>query len=48
MDGKGALFDKETLSDHIDGEAELFLPYGFESLAYARYARGEDSFDLDI
>jgi hypothetical protein len=48
MDGKAAVYDRETLSDHIDGEAELFLPYGFESLAYARYAQGANSFDLDV
>jgi hypothetical protein len=48
LDGKALRYDKETLSDRIDGEAELFFPYGFESLDYARYARGEDAFDLDV
>ena len=37
MDGKVTLFDKDALSDRIDGEAELYFPYGFTVLAYARY-----------
>ena len=39
MDGKPALFTEETLFDHINGEAELYFPYGFDSLATARYVR---------
>jgi len=35
--GKPAFYDRDTLSDLIDGEAELFFPYGFDRLAYARY-----------
>ena len=35
---KVTLYDKETLFDRIDGEAELYFPYGFERLAYARYS----------
>ncbi len=35
---KATLFDKETLFDHINGEAELYFPYGFEMLATATYA----------
>lgn len=31
------LFNKETLFDHINGEAEIYFPYGFDSLASARY-----------
>ena len=38
MDGKAALFDRETLFDRIDGEAEAYFPYGFDRLASARYA----------
>ncbi|MGZ6231014.1 MAG: DUF6599 family protein [Syntrophales bacterium] len=34
---KGALFDKDTLFDHINGEAELYFPYGFDMLATATY-----------
>ncbi len=32
------LYDRETLFDRIDGEAELYFPYGFKTLASARYA----------
>ncbi len=38
MEGKQLFYDQETLSDRIDGEAELYLPYGFDRLAAARYA----------
>ena len=51
MDGKVALFDRDTLFDHIDGETELYLPYGFELLAFARYVSSDDpqaAFDADI
>lgn len=37
MDGKVALFDKDSLFDRVNGESELYIPYGFEVLAYARY-----------
>ena len=30
-------YDKDTLFDHIDGEAELYFPYGFDVLATATY-----------
>jgi len=39
MDEKPALFTQETLFDHINGEAELYFPYGFDSLATARYVK---------
>ncbi len=39
MDDKPALFTKETLFDHINGEAELYFPYGFDALATARYVK---------
>ena len=39
---KVTLYDKETLFDRIDGEAELYFPYGFERLAYARYLNRQD------
>ena len=39
MDDKPALFTEETLFDHINGEAELYFPYGFDALATARYVR---------
>jgi hypothetical protein len=37
IDGKPLLYDRETLSDRINGEAELYFPYGFEHMAAARY-----------
>jgi hypothetical protein len=39
MDDKPALFTEETLFDHINGEAELYFPYGFDALATARYVK---------
>ena len=51
MDGKATLFDKDTLFDHIDGESELYFPYGFKVLAFARYLNIHDpqqAFDADI
>jgi hypothetical protein len=38
MDGEVAVFDRDTLFDRIDGEAESYFPYGFDRLASARYA----------
>jgi len=37
LDGNVTIFDKDTLFDRINGESELYFPYGFEKLAYARY-----------
>jgi hypothetical protein len=51
LDGKVALFDKDTLFDRIDGESELFFPYGFQKLAYARYESKKDpkvALDIDV
>jgi hypothetical protein len=51
LDGKVALFDKDTLFDRIDGESELFFPYGFQKLAYARYENRQDprvALDIDV
>ncbi|GMV91478.1 MAG: hypothetical protein AMXMBFR82_12560 [Candidatus Hydrogenedentota bacterium] len=31
------VFDTETIFKHINGEAELFFPYGFKQAAYASY-----------
>jgi hypothetical protein len=36
---EGNTYTKDTLSDRINGEAELYLPYGFELLVFARYQR---------
>ena len=38
IEGKPALYDRESLSDRINGEAELYFPYGFDRLAAARFA----------
>jgi hypothetical protein len=43
MDGKVALFDKDGLFDRVNGESELYFPYGFEVLAYARYENKKDA-----
>ncbi|MGA3207721.1 MAG: DUF6599 family protein [Syntrophales bacterium] len=40
---KAALFDKDTLFDHINGEAELYFPYGFDLLATATYMNRNNS-----
>jgi hypothetical protein len=42
MEGKPLFYDRDTLSDRIDGEAELYFPYGFERMAAARYAAGKN------
>ena len=39
MDGKAATYTPETLYKYIDGEAELYLPYGFEKAATVMYVR---------
>ena len=39
LEEKPALFTQDTLFDHINGEAELYFPYGFDALATARYVR---------
>jgi hypothetical protein len=39
MDGKAATYTPENLFKYIDGEAELYLPYGFEKAAVATYVR---------
>ena len=43
MDGKPALFTQETLFDHINGEAELYHPFGFDTLATARYVKKDSA-----
>src|SRR5208283_5109299 len=39
MDGKVATYNPENLYKYIDGEAELYMPYGFRKAATAMYAR---------
>jgi Family of unknown function (DUF6599) len=44
-------FTRETLFEHIDGQADLFLQYGFEAsvfLIYRNVNSSEDRIDLDI
>jgi hypothetical protein len=41
-EGKRETFGPENLYQHIDGEAELFMPYGFEALAFSLYASAKD------
>ena len=41
-EGKKETFNPENLYQHIDGEAELFMPYGFESLAFSLYVMAKD------
>lgn len=51
LDGKVTIFDKDTLFDRINGESELFFPYGFERLAYARYENKQNpaiALDADV
>ena len=42
MKDKANLFNRDTLFDHINGEAELYFPYGFEVLATATYINREN------
>jgi hypothetical protein len=39
QDGKTATYTKETLYTYIDGEAELYMPYGFLTLVSAFYTK---------
>ena len=51
MDGRVTLYDKDSLFDRINGESELYFPYGFEKLAYARYESRKDpkiALDADV
>lgn len=50
-DGMVTLYDKDSLFERINGEAELYFPYGFEVLAYARYenkANPKFAIDADV
>jgi len=42
MEEKAALYTKDTLFERINGESELYFPYGFEVLASARYTNREN------
>jgi hypothetical protein len=50
-DGKTTMYTKETLYTYIDGEAELYMPYGFSALVSVLYTKQGDSgaaFVVDI
>jgi hypothetical protein len=40
LDGKVTTYGPDDLYNYIDGEAELFIPYGFSVLATAAYQKG--------
>jgi hypothetical protein len=42
LSGKISRYNPGNLYTYINGEAELFLPYGFEALASAFYTRGDN------
>lgn len=42
-DGAPETFTRDTLYEHINGEAELYLPYGLDSAAAGYYKAGERS-----
>lgn len=45
------VFTKKTLFEHIDGQADLFLQYGFERSIFTSYQKRDSSderIDLDI
>jgi hypothetical protein len=42
MKDKVTLYTRETLSDHINGEAELYFPYGFDLAATATYMNSKN------
>ena len=43
IEGKPLFYDQDTLSDRIDGEAELYFPYGFDRMAAARYVSDKNA-----
>jgi hypothetical protein len=51
IDGKTISYDRDTLSDRINGEAELYMPYGFDRMVAARYSSEKtpaDGIDIEI
>ncbi len=47
-DGPAAHYDQATLSNLVDGAAELFLTFGFSRAVTQEYARGDDSVSCTI
>ncbi len=51
LKGAPQVFTKETLFEHINGQADLFLQYGFEESIFTVYqnnSSSQDRIDLDI
>jgi hypothetical protein len=49
IEGKPVFYDRDTLSDRINGEAELYFPYGFDRMAAARFApAGSTGAGMDV
>ena len=42
-EGKAETFSPDTLYTHINGEAELYMPYGFQALAFRLYSSAKDN-----
>ena len=43
LDGKATTYTKDTLYTYINGEAELYMPYGFSTLVSVLYTKQGDS-----
>lgn len=43
MEGPASTYTRESLYKYIDGEAEIYLPYGFEKAATVMYAQAGDN-----
>ncbi|MEW6236835.1 MAG: DUF6599 family protein [Candidatus Omnitrophota bacterium] len=43
FEDKPEFYQPDALYEHVDGEAPLYLSYGFRGLAYARYADSQDA-----
>jgi hypothetical protein len=51
LEGKTTRYDRDTLFERINGEAELFFPYGFDQLVTGRYTGGGDgrtALEIDV
>ncbi len=48
MEGKVASYTRDNLYDYIDGEAELYLAYGFEFLVTTAYSKKGDQKDTIV
>jgi hypothetical protein len=51
IEGRPSSYDRETLSDRINGESELYFPYGFDRMVTTRYApdkKADAGIDVEI